>query len=196
MRRFGSHFAGLLTVGLGLVLVAGVGSATAQDPPTEEEYGPLMAEVRLLVGDVSQHIDNRYWPELGEDLDKLFPVFRQMEAFWTARGNESALGIAGEGIEALRAAPNLRPLGLMGMSPAGNSAEAATAAFTRLRDLADGLERDPNTAALFVRERVRTSMGMSGDFCEAIAAGADYLRIGSSFFEDKGREDTAREVPA
>ena len=102
MRRCGSRFAKLVTVGLGLLLVAGVGSATAQDPPTEEEYGPLMAEVRLLVGDVSQHIDNRYWPELGEDLDKLFPVFRQMEAFWTARGNESALGIAGEGIEALR----------------------------------------------------------------------------------------------
>ena len=82
----------------------------------------------------------------------------------------------------------------MGMSPAGCSAEAATAAFTRLRDLADELERDPNTAALFVRERVRTSMGMSGDYQEAIACGADYLRIGSSFFEGMGCE--SQEVPA
>ncbi|HIE93604.1 MAG TPA: hypothetical protein EYQ83_12330 [Acidobacteria bacterium] len=32
----------------------------------------------------------------------MFPIFRQMEAFWQARGNDSALGITGEGIEALR----------------------------------------------------------------------------------------------
>ena len=34
----------------------------------------------------------------------------------------------------------------------------------------------------------------SGDIAKAIAAGADYLRIGSSFFE--GIDHTAREVPA
>lgn len=99
-----------------------------------------------------------------------------------------------EGVDALRDAPHLRPLGLMGMSPADGGSEAATAAFTRLRDLADELEQDPDTRTVFADERVRTSMGMSGDFHEAIAAGADYLRIGSSFFENNG--DTAREVPA
>jgi uncharacterized pyridoxal phosphate-containing UPF0001 family protein len=35
---------------------------------------------------------------------------------------------------------------------------------------------------------------MSGDFPEAIAAGADCLRIGSSFFE--GLDHGLREVPA
>ncbi len=95
MRRFGSHFARLITVGLGL-LVAGVGSATAQDPPTEEEYGPLMTEIRFTVGDAELHVDARYWPELGEDLDKLMPMFRQVEAFWTARGTDDAVGFAKE----------------------------------------------------------------------------------------------------
>ena len=82
----------------------------------------------------------------------------------------------------------------MGMSPASSDSDAAAAAFRHLRSLADELERDPSTAQIFVGGQVRTSMGMSGDFREAIAAGADYLRIGSSFFE--GTDHTAREVPA
>jgi hypothetical protein len=101
MRRSGMLFVQQVVVALGVLLFAGTGSVLAQDL-TEETYGPMMGEVRLLVGDVSQHIDNRYWPELGEDLDKLFPVFRRMEAFWTARGNDGAVELVGNGIAALR----------------------------------------------------------------------------------------------
>jgi len=101
MRRSGMMYVQQVAVALGLLLFAGTGSALAQDL-TEETYGPLMGEVRLLVGDVSQYIDNRYWPELGEALDKLFPEFRRMEAFWTARGNDGAVGMVGDGIAALR----------------------------------------------------------------------------------------------
>lgn len=101
MRRSGMLCVQQVVVALGVLLFAGTGSVLAQDL-TEETYGPMMGEVRLLVGDVSQHIDNRYWPELGEDLDKLFPAFRRMEAFWTARGNDGAVQIVGNGIAALR----------------------------------------------------------------------------------------------
>ena len=101
MRRSGMIYVQQVAVAVGLLLFAGTGSALAQDL-TEETYGPLMGEVRLLVGDVSQYIDNRYWPELGEALDKLFPEFRRMEAFWTARGNDGAVGMVGDGIAALR----------------------------------------------------------------------------------------------
>ncbi len=101
MRRSGMMYVQQVAVAVGLLLFAGTGSALAQDL-TEETYGPLMGEVRLLVGDVSQYIDNRYWPELGEALDKLFPEFRRMEAFWTARGNDGAVGMVGDGIAALR----------------------------------------------------------------------------------------------
>lgn len=101
MRRSGRMYVQQVTVAFGLLLFAGTGNAQAQDL-TEGTYGPMMGEVRLLVADVSQYIDNRYWPELGEALDKLFPEFRRMEAFWTARGNNGAVGIVGEGIAALR----------------------------------------------------------------------------------------------
>ena len=101
MRRSGMMYVQQVAVAVGLLLFAGTGSALAQDL-TEETYGALMGEVRLLVGDVSQYIDNRYWPELGEALDKLFPEFRRMEAFWTARGNDGAVGMVGDGIAALR----------------------------------------------------------------------------------------------
>ena len=82
-----------------------------------------------------------------------------------------------------RAAQGPLPLlGLMTIAPlveplARGKAEAR-AVFAELRALA---ERLPRTA--FDGERCRLSMGMSADFEEAIAAGADVLRIGSLFFE-------------
>ena len=69
--------------------------------PTEEEYGPLMTEIRFTVGDADLHVDARYWPELGEDLDKLFPMAQQVEAFWAARANDGAIGFAQEMLAAL-----------------------------------------------------------------------------------------------
>ena len=83
-------------------LAAGGFGVAAQDALTEETYGPAMTEIRLLVGDAELHVDARYWPELGEDLDKLFPMFRQIEAFWNDRGNEDAVAKTLNSIEALR----------------------------------------------------------------------------------------------
>ena len=93
--------AAVLWSGVGAALAAGSGVA-AQEALTEETYGPTMSEIRLIVGDAELHVDARYWPELGEDLDKLFPMFRQIEAFWTARGNDDAVAKALTTIEALR----------------------------------------------------------------------------------------------
>ena len=84
------------------VAAGGFGVAAAQDALTEETYGPTMAEIRLIVGDAELHTDSRYWPELGEDLDKLFPMFRQIEAFWGERGNDDAVAKTLITIEALR----------------------------------------------------------------------------------------------
>jgi len=80
-------------VGLGVAAMVTTGTVVGalQDQLTEEEYGPTMSEVRLLVGDAELHIDSFYWPELGEDLDKMFPMFRKMEGFWAARGNDDAV---------------------------------------------------------------------------------------------------------
>lgn len=99
-----------------------------------------------------------------------------------------------DALAALAQAPRLEPLGVMGMSQAGSTPESAAAAFGRLRELADKLEAEPESKALFRGGRVRTSMGMSGDFPQAISAGSDYLRIGTSFFEGLNKEPG--EVPA
>ncbi len=102
MRRSRSDKARFLGVGLCVVLLTAGGLAVGalQSAPTEEEYGALMTEIRLIVGDAELHVDARYWPELGEDLDKLMPMFRQVEAFWTARGTDEAVGFAKETLAA------------------------------------------------------------------------------------------------
>ena len=99
MRRSPSDDARFVGVCLCVWLLAAVVGAR-QSVPTEEEYGPLMTEIRFTVGDAELHVDARYWPELGEDLDKLMPMFRQVEAFWTARGTDDAVGFAKETIAA------------------------------------------------------------------------------------------------
>jgi hypothetical protein len=86
-----------------LLAVSGLVVHAWQSAPTEDEYGAMMAEIRLIVGDAEQHVDSRYWPELGEDLDKLFPMFRQIEAFWTARDNDGAVGFTQEALATLKA---------------------------------------------------------------------------------------------
>jgi pyridoxal phosphate enzyme (YggS family) len=73
--------------------------------------------------------------------------------------------------------------GLMGMAsvPDGD-ASAARREFGRLRELRDRL-----VTAAPGGERLRElSMGMSGDFAEAILEGATLVRIGSAFFEGLG----------
>ena len=99
MRRLLSDNARFIGVCLCVWLLTVVIGAR-QSALTEEEYGALMIEIRFVVGDAELHVDARYWPELGEDLDKLMPMFQQVEAFWTARGTDEAVGFAKETIAA------------------------------------------------------------------------------------------------
>lgn len=71
-------------------------------------------------------------------------------------------------------------LGLMTLAPLAPGPQGrkrAEEVFSRLAELARGLD-----GSAFAQGRPLLSMGMSGDFEEAIAAGADMLRIGSAFF--------------
>lgn len=94
-------------------------------------------------------------------------------------GEASKHGFAEEELEALwprlSLLPGLRLEGLMGM--AAEEGDAAPA-FRRLRLLRDRL--DPGRAEL--RE---LSMGMSGDFEEAIREGASLVRIGTYLFSEE-----------
>ena len=104
MRRCRSATPRFIGAGLCLSLLAASGLALVarQSVPTEEEYGPLMTEIRFTIGDADLHVDARYWPELGEDLDRLIPMFRQVEAFWEARGTAAAVGFAQQSLAVLK----------------------------------------------------------------------------------------------
>ncbi|MDP3952082.1 YggS family pyridoxal phosphate-dependent enzyme, partial [Microbacterium sp.] len=66
--------------------------------------------------------------------------------------------------------PSLRLRGVMGVAPLD---EAPASAFARLHGVADTI-RSVDSSATWI------SAGMTGDFVEAIAAGATHLRIGSA----------------
>ncbi|CAH0166565.1 hypothetical protein SRABI76_01169 [Microbacterium oxydans] len=72
--------------------------------------------------------------------------------------------------EHVLALPTLRLRGVMAVAPLD---EEPASAFARLRDVADGI-RTVDADATWI------SAGMTGDFVEAIAAGATHLRIGSA----------------
>jgi hypothetical protein len=67
-------------------------------------------------------------------------------------------------------APRLTLRGLMAVAPLG---EEPRAAFTRVREASDRLQS-------LAPEAIGLSMGMSGDFREAILEGATHLRIGTA----------------
>jgi pyridoxal phosphate enzyme (YggS family) len=84
-------------------------------------------------------------------------------------------------LEAAAGMSHVRVLGLMGMAsiPEGDATGAARRQFATLRDLRDELAgRLPSMTGLH-----ELSMGMSGDFFEAILEGATLVRIGSALWE-------------
>lgn len=74
-----------------------------------------------------------------------------------------------------------RVVGLMGIGPLANEAEASRAAFASLRRLAETLEQ---ATGVELRE---LSMGMSGDLEAAVAEGATMVRIGTALFGERPR---------
>ena len=133
--------AALLTAG-GLVVKAG------QEAPTEEEYPALMTEIRLTVSDAELHVDAYYWPEFGEDLDRLLLMFRQIEAFWEARGNDQAVGFAGEAIAKLgemSAAGSAQDRGAAGSAIAALRSVCASCHENFREETADGYRIKPGS---------------------------------------------------
>ncbi len=77
--------------------------------------------------------------------------------------------------EALAGMETMRLKGLMLMPPQC-SPDQARMFFSRLREVRDGLERRLGTRL------PELSMGMSGDFVEAVAEGATLVRVGTNIF--------------
>ena len=72
--------------------------------------------------------------------------------------------------------PKIKILGLMGMPPIFDSGEEARPFFAKLRECRDKLKSETGL------DLPHLSMGMSGDFEQAIEEGATIVRIGTSLF--------------
>ncbi len=114
------------------------------------------------------------------ELGKQLPIFLQINA-----GNDPAK-FGAEPVDAPRllevalAKPHLRVDGLMTIAPLGTTpdetTEHARRTFANLRTISDDLAARTGTP---LRE---LSMGMSGDFALAIAAGSTLVRVGTALF--------------
>jgi pyridoxal phosphate enzyme (YggS family) len=81
-------------------------------------------------------------------------------------------------VRAIRGLPQIRLRGLMTIGSLTSDKSRVQAEFAELRRLRDSL----NASASYPRPLTELSMGMSGDFGIAIAAGATMVRIGSAIF--------------
>ena len=79
-------------------------------------------------------------------------------------------------LEAALALPGIQVRGLMTMAPLGSDETTLHRVFAALRAQRDALEQE------FGVRLPELSMGMSGDFREAIAEGATIVRIGTAIF--------------
>ncbi|MCC9600038.1 YggS family pyridoxal phosphate-dependent enzyme [Stieleria sp. JC731] len=95
-------------------------------------------------------------------------------------GDDNKTGLSPEEtkrLASLKAWSSIRVCGLMAMAGWGTEGEEATKQFTAVAELRDNLENELGAPL------PELSMGMSGDYREAIAAGATMVRIGSALFE-------------
>ena len=88
-------------------------------------------------------------------------------------------------VESILNLPRLELRGLMCLPPFFDDGEAARPFFARLRVLRD------ETAARFGMTLPELSMGMSGDFVQAVREGATIVRIGSDIFGPRPARTTA-----
>jgi len=97
-------------------------------------------------------------------------------------GDAEKHGFDGEGLRRLlpelAVLGNIEARGLMTMAAREGDAAVARRNFAALRELRDTLRREA-PAGVSLDE---LSMGMSGDFEEAIAEGATIVRVGSAIF--------------
>ncbi|HXY62643.1 MAG TPA: YggS family pyridoxal phosphate-dependent enzyme [Nitrospirota bacterium] len=123
--------------------------------------------------------------ELAKELDKQAVKFGKIQDVLievNIAGEASKAGVAVRDLGAVvQEAAKLKYIsikGLMTMPPFLDDPEAVRPYFRRLRDLAEGIEKE-NIPGLSLRE---LSMGMSGDFEVAIEEGATMVRVGTAIF--------------
>ena len=111
----------------------------------------------------------------GRDLDEAVEVLIQVNVTGEAAKQGFERDRLGPLWEAMERFPNVSVQGLMTMAPAGLESGALRRIFAELRSVRDRW-------ACAERPLTELSMGMSGDFEEAVLEGAPLVRVGSSLF--------------
>lgn len=114
-----------------------------------------------------------------EALGKTMPVLIQLKLNAAPTQSGVTPEAAGELLASLRGLKNLIPCGYMGIAPAGAAPAELGAVFASAKNIFD---RDFPAGSVNPGFRNYLSLGMSGDFEQAVAAGSNLPRIGSSLF--------------
>ena len=111
--------------------------------------------------------------------NRAWPVYIQVNAADDPHKGGIAPAEAVSFVKALADLPHLVPEGFMTMAGLGSDGAASRAAFRTLREVRDDVVR----RGVGARPPAGLSMGMSGDFEEAVEEGATVVRIGTALFE-------------
>lgn len=114
------------------------------------------------------------------DLGKILPVLLQINAGRDPAKFGAELEDAPRLLDLALAQPHLRIDGLMTIAPLSDDPAVASRTFAALRELRDRLAAQTGVP---LRE---LSMGMTGDFAAAIAAGSTLVRVGTALFGSRG----------
>ena len=141
-------------------------------------------KVRQVVGkvDLIQSVDS---PELLAMIEKRAAMQDTVQDILLASKSGVAPDSLPQFLETAAACAHIRVRGLMAIPPVAETSDGNHAYFTKMHELfVDiGRKKYDNVSMDFL------SMGMSGDFEDAIAAGANMVRVGSAIF---GARDYSR----
>lgn len=125
--------------------------------------------------------------EIAQKRDQVVEILLQVNI----SGERQKLGIAPAAceylLEQLTTMPNIKPRGMMCMTPLTEDPEESRAVFTRCYELYEEMQLSNCSEDEFNI----LSMGMSNDFEVAIECGANIVRVGTALFgQDNGIENT------
>ncbi|MBN1943006.1 MAG: YggS family pyridoxal phosphate-dependent enzyme [Phycisphaerae bacterium] len=113
-----------------------------------------------------------------EQMRRTIDVLLQVNCSRESRKFGCAVGASEHLAELISTLPRIRLAGLMTMGPLTDDPDAARAAFRRLRELFEDMRKNRIGGETFRH----LSMGMSGDYPQAVEEGATLVRIGSALF--------------
>lgn len=158
-------------------------AALADEPLTWHFIGSLqrrkVKEIIHLI-DYFHSLDSvKLAKEIDKRADKVIKCFLQVNISGEKSKHGFSLSEIDDALADIRLLKHIELIGLMTMAPLGADDEELSLIFGKMKEIQTELAQRNLPRMPFTE----LSMGMSGDFKQAIAHGATYVRIGSAFFK-------------